>query len=167
MKAEAERMAALGYPPTHDEKPPKFPMKFREFLRRMFGGRLHDERLHLFRKYLFDSTKVSEYYRGGHGSHQALIDAASKTTDELIGKYNREGITEPNWYITLRGDISRWRKANRIFQRQQANKSRWLKENRKKLLRLLQRRVSDLSQAEKCRLAKPKRKKVTGSHSKK
>jgi hypothetical protein len=166
MQAEAKRMAALGYPETTKEKPPRFPMKFREFLRRMFGGRLHSERLHLYRKYLYNSFQVSEYFQGGHASAAARNSAADQKRDALIAKQNIEGIKDPHSYAVVKEDIIKWRKENRIFQRKNAAKNRWLKENRKKLLAVLCRRISDISQSKECRFAKPKPKKSAGSHPK-
>jgi hypothetical protein len=102
-----------------------------------------------------------------HSSHEARVAAAEKKTEEWIAKLNRGGIVDANWYLRATPHISEWRKANRHQQRKDANTKRWLKENRKKLLRVLLARVTALSQAEKCSLARPKTKKVTGSHRKK
>lgn len=167
-QADAQIQAALGFAPT--PKPPKFPMKFRVFLRRAFGGRLHCDRLHLYRKYLLQQFEVEVWFRGGlmrvqNPQHRTL--AAEKLRDEFLINISRDGITDPERFSAEFQDIQRWRQLNKVQQRKEANKSRWLKENRKKILALLQRRISDMSQGEKCRFAKPKGKKVTGSHLKK
>src|SRR5580700_7973224 len=106
---------------TKNMKPPKFPMKFNVFLRRAFGGRLHSERLHMFRKFLV-SYLFSQYVDPE--------DIAAKT----IGKMNQSGFYNPTAYFKLMEDIKKWREANRIQQRKEAAKSRWAKEKLKKSL---------------------------------
>ena len=142
-------------------------MKFRQFLRRMFGGRLHSERLHLYRKYLYQSFQVSEFFGGGHVSEASRLATAEKKTDELIAKQSAEGMSNPDWYFTLQQDIKRWRLLNRLDQRKKANKSRWLKETRKKLLTVLENRIRVISQAKTCSLAPTRRRESAGSHRKK
>lgn len=170
-QADAQIQAALGFAPT--PKPPKFPMKFRVFLRRAFGGRLHCDRLHLYRKYLLQQFEVEVWFRGGlmrvqnPQQRQQRTLAAEKLRDEFLEKMSRDGVTDPEWFSAVFQEIQRWRQLNRVQQRKDANQSRRLKENRKKILRLLQNRISELSQAEKYRFAKPKAKKVTGSHRRK
>jgi len=138
-------------------KPPKFPMKFKDFLRRAFGGRLHAERLRLFRKFL-----VSEYtYFSKEGEDKEDIPT------KLISALSENGIASQGSYYGFVQQIGQWRAINKVQQRKDANKNRWLKENRKKILVVLQKRISDMSQAEKRRFAKLKAKKVTGSHLKK
>jgi hypothetical protein len=100
-------------------KIPNFPMKFREFLRRAFGGRLHSERLRLFRKYLVFSFS----------NYVDPEDIAAKT----IEKFSRMGITNPNYFFEVVRDISNWRENNRIQQRRNAAKSRWQKHSKKSL----------------------------------
>jgi hypothetical protein len=96
---------------------PPFPMKFRKFLRIAFGGRLHDERLHLFRKCVHASSVRTE--RNSR--------AAERKTADVIAKLNREGITDPDWYLSALEIIKAWRAKNRIEQRRQAAKARWKK----------------------------------------
>lgn len=129
-------------------KPPKFPMKFREFLRRAFGGRLHGDRLHMFRKFL-----KSEYSYGN-----------PDVPTSLISKISEAGIRDQDTYYGFVGQIKQWRAVNRLQQRKAAGQTRWLKESRKKLLTVLQKRINALSQTEKCSLASRKVKKVAGSH---
>jgi len=156
-------MAALGFGTT--PKPPKFPMKFKVFLRWEFGGRLHADRIRLFRKFLFQEFQYSRELQGL--SPEARDAAAIAMRDKLIADLSRDGIHDLNWYFRTNERISEWRKENRHQQRKDANASRHLKENRRKFLRLLRWRIAALSQSEKCSLASPKRKKVTGSQLKK
>jgi hypothetical protein len=153
MKLRAKMNEAIGFGSIDKPamKPPKFPMKLKVFLRRAFGGRLHSDRLYLFRKFL-----KSEYSFGHEDMPEKLLETFSKS-----------GITSSKSYYGFIQQIKQWRKINRVRQRQTASKSRWLKEARKKLLRLLHGRINALSQQEKCSLASKKGKKVTGSHRKK
>jgi hypothetical protein len=110
----------LGYPGPKATKEPRFPMKFREFLRRIFGGRYHADRLHLYRKFLFEHFEAAS-------SKQAEAQVI-----EIIKKQGQEGITNPNWFFEVKHEIPRWRRLNRINQRKEAAKSRWLKEKQRK-----------------------------------
>jgi len=146
----AKRESALGFGPTH--RPPKFPMKFKVFLQRAFGGRLYADRLHLFRKFL-----NSEYnFIPGYDVPAKLLKAMTEN-----------GIRDDKSYYVCIEQIRQWKQINRFQQRRDANESRWLKENRKKILKLLQKRITDMSQTETCRFAKPIAEKVAGSHRKK
>ncbi len=100
----------------------------------MFGGRLHGERLRLYRKYLCNSFQVSEHFKGGHSSESARNLAAEKNAVALIAKQNRDGLDDPTYYFGLKEDIAKWRNANRILQRKNAAKARWAKEQSKKPL---------------------------------
>ena len=101
-------------------KPPHFPMKFKEFLRRAFGGRLHSERLRLFRKFL-----VKSYL-------SAYVEPESVAA-ELIGRLNQNGLIDPSTYFNWIREIADWRSINRIQQRRDAAKSRWQKNPKKSL----------------------------------
>ena len=92
---------------------------------------------------------------------------AEKMRDDFIVKLSTEGISDQVRCFELIHHLQQWQKSNRIEQRKQANQSRWLKENRKKLLWLLNWRKNALSQTEKCSLASPKPKISAGSHFKK
>ena len=166
LKAQAQIDAAVGIVRPTPARPPKFPMKFREFLRRMFGGRLHADRLRLYRKFVFQEMRHEAMLQGIRPP-AAQEAAAEVMRDELIAKLSCEGITDPSWYFHTNERIHFWRKSNRLQQRRAANEKRWLKESRKKILWLLQKRISDMSQREKCSFASPKGKKVTGSHRRK
>jgi hypothetical protein len=95
-------------------------MKFKEFLRRAFGGRLHSERLRLFRKFLIKYTLAS------------FVDPELVAAD-LIGKLNRNGLQSPATYFTWIREIEVWRSNNRIQQRRDAAKSRWQKKPKNSL----------------------------------
>lgn len=166
-EAEARKDAALGFGPPYKPNPPKFPMKFKVFLRRIFGGRLHADRLRLFRKFAFEELRSQQLAKDRELTPEAAGAAAEVMRDKLIADLNRDGIHDLNWLFRTTERIALWRPSNRINQRRDANSSRWLKENRKKILAILHRRISDISHAEKCSLAKLKAKKVTGSHRKK
>jgi hypothetical protein len=145
MKSEAKIKAALGF-----AKPPKFPMTFRQFLRRMFGGRLHSVRLGFFRRFL-----VEEYFASYADPQEVAV--------RQIGLFNKNGI-QSYPYFYFEKDIAKWRLANHFRQRKKANSSRWIKEKRKKILAVLQHRINALSQTGKYSLASQKRKKSAGSH---
>jgi hypothetical protein len=104
---------------TKGIKPPKFPMKFKEFLRRAFGGRLHSERLRLYRKYLVCSFS----------NYVDPEDVAAKT----IEKFSRNGISNPTYFFEVVREIAEWRANNRLQQRRNAAKSRWQKKSKKSL----------------------------------
>jgi hypothetical protein len=109
----------LGCPVKRPEKPPHFPMKFREFLRRALGGRLHAERLRFFRKFL-----VSIFF--------APCDDPEAVSMEMIGKLSQNGINDPDSYFTFMREIKEWRPKNKIQQCRNAANSRWAKEKSKK-----------------------------------
>ena len=139
-KAQGKIEKALGF-----GRAPKFPMKFAEFLRLAFGGRHHDERLRLYRKLLYEDSLARQYFQGGPDSREARESEAHKRAIEFIEKLKREGITDNHWYFIAIQQIADWRVRNRIQQRKSANSARWLKENRKKLLRLLHWRANAVS----------------------
>ena len=153
---------ALGYPSVSQPlvrpmKPPKFPLKFKEFLRRAFGGTRHMERLHLFRKYLLNMYSQIEELK--HLSPEAREAEAIVRRDKLIATYNQEGVHEiPFGYFMER--IPAWREHSHVAQRQAAAQSRWEKEKQKKILALPKTAESALSQDEKRSLASKKNKKV-------
>jgi hypothetical protein len=95
-------------------------MKFKEFLRRAFGGRHYSERLHFFRKFL-ETDYCTKY-----------VDP-EKTAAEIIGDLGRSGVqsTTYNYFIS---EIKEWRPRNRLQQRKDAAKKRWAKEKLKKSL---------------------------------
>lgn len=160
---------SIGQPIVKPMKPPKFPMKFKEFLRRMFGGRLHADRLRSYRRYLFEKCELEIFNQDTQRVHspESRNAAAEKMRDDLIAKYSHEGIIDIRWYIAAEEAIKRWKHHIRLRQRRDANKSRWDKEKRKKILELPKTNESGVSQGDKCSLASPKGKKGAGSHPKK
>ena len=96
-------------------------MKFKEFLRRAFGGRLHSERLRLYRKYLVEDYSNSNYCY------------PERVAAETIEKFNRNGINNPTYFFGAIRQINDWRANNRIRQRKEAAKARWAKKPKKSL----------------------------------
>jgi hypothetical protein len=110
---------------------PDFPMKFKEFLRRAFGGRLHSDRLRLFRKFLVNHLFAS------------YVNPEEMAVDHIAGWIKNK--MQPTAYFHIIQEIKEWRPRNKIQQRRNANESRRLKENRKKILYLLKNRLTDIS----------------------
>jgi hypothetical protein len=108
-------------------KAPHFPMNFRTFLRRMFGGRLHADRLHLYRKYLFASIRVEHWFKGRSATEEERELAIQADVEKVIAKNSQEGFKDPQWYFELEDSIKRWRVANRVNQRREAARARWSK----------------------------------------
>jgi len=110
-------------------KPPKFPMKFKEFLRRAIGGRLHGDRLHIFRKYWCAMLEVYAELGSGPslGNDNRTDEGRLKKTNDVIEKFTREGVDEIFFKSNQRA-IAAWRSENRIQQRRNAAKKRWEKE---------------------------------------
>jgi hypothetical protein len=168
MEAEKRRLAAIfsgPWPPKPIPKPnPKYPMKFKQFLRLAFGGRLYAERLRLFRKYMLHEIQQAEHLK--KLSQKAREIEAIDQRDKFIVELQRDGVDETTG-VAHRPRIAAWRAWNRINQRVQAIKSRWDKEKRKKILELPKSEGSGVSKDEKCSLVSKKRKKVTGSYPRK
>jgi len=143
----------------------RFPMTFRVFLRHQFGGRLHADRLLLFKKYLLEDYLETKEVRDLPPEDREA--AASAMRDKLISTLSREGIGNPNWYFYANERIQEWRKANRVRQRRAAIKTRWDKEKQKKILALTKPGESVVSKGGKCGLVSKKDKNVTGSYPKK
>jgi hypothetical protein len=109
-------------------------MSFKEFLRRTFGGRLHDQRLHLYRKYLSQNFQIEQWFTARDKTIESRDITAAKNTEDFIAKLKKEGIKDPDWYFPVLHEIKRWRVQNQIQQRKEAAKSRWAKEKSKKSL---------------------------------
>ena len=71
-------------------KPPKFPMTFRELLRRIIGGRLHGERLHIFRKFWCAQLKQCEHFDYAGVEDIKTDEGRLNKANEVIEKYTRE-----------------------------------------------------------------------------
>lgn len=104
-----------------EPKPLQFPIKFKVFLRLVFGGRYHAERLRMFRKYwCFMLKEMAETGPRRGKTDEARLNQAS----EIIAMWNREGVDEDD-YRYHSGMIPKWRKQNRSEQRRAAALSRW------------------------------------------
>lgn len=133
MKAQAKIDATVGIVTSKQPRPAKFPMKFKEFLRRMFGGRYHADRLYLFRKYLrwrLEPEYVADCIVSPGGVDR--IATTEKRADDRLAELNRNGVTDPEWYSQAASSIKTWRKINQTEKRRNAAKSRWAKEKSKK-----------------------------------
>lgn len=104
---------------------PRFPMKFKECLRRIIGGRSFGNRLHLFRQ--FWSAKLNE--SSEYQTEAARLDEVS----EQISYYNLHQVSAGAYADIARG-FHAWRKERDRQQRVNAIKSRWDKQKRKKSL---------------------------------
>ena len=125
-----------------ERKPPDFPMPFKVFLRDAFGGRLYAERLRMFRKFL---RWFYQNFTTAQGRKTA--QAPEILTDSQINGLAANGVSDPHWYFETVRDIQGWRKENRVQQRHAAINSRWIKYQRKKLLRVLENRLVLLRKA--------------------
>jgi hypothetical protein len=116
-------------------KPLKFPLKFKVFLRLIIGGRLHSERLHIFRN--FWCAMLKKHYElgsyAGFGDDNTTNEGRQNMTANMVEKYNRDGVDELN-FNRFKADITCWRNRNRIEQRRNAAKCRWEKQSAKKSL---------------------------------
>ncbi|MGD0813243.1 MAG: hypothetical protein ABSA83_06540 [Verrucomicrobiota bacterium] len=130
-------------------KPLVFPIKFKACLRLSVGGRLHKDRLNVFRGYWCTQLKgMADYYRhynmpGGEETDEQRIAKA----DRMIDKFMREGVDE-SWFSNIKNGIAEWRRRNMVQQRKNARASRTLKSHRRKILFLLQNRISTLRRME-------------------
>jgi hypothetical protein len=133
MKAQAKIDAAVGIVKPKQPRPPKFPMKFKEFLRRAFGGRYHADRLHLFRKCMFEQFEFYTVMRAALGKTENNREkSAGQKVDELVVRLSQYGITDGVWGFERIYSLREWQKQNRVDQRRNAAKSRWAKEKLKK-----------------------------------
>jgi hypothetical protein len=113
----------IGVP---EPKPIKFPMKFKEFLRRTIGGRLHGDRLHTFRKYWRHALKVYADLQPVPPERKTM-EFFETETDKHIAEFNLEGVDE-RFFKHHKREIAAWRSENRIQQRRNAAKKRWGKD---------------------------------------
>src|SRR6266567_1057612 len=82
MKAERDRPG----------KPLKFPMKFRGFLRHAFGGRLHSDRLRIFRKYW--RWALCSYAEREGRAEDLGPEVQDRKITEVIERHKRVGVDE-------------------------------------------------------------------------
>jgi hypothetical protein len=80
------------------------------------------------------------------GEDYSTAESREKVTDSRIAFYNANGVIETAYRLHFR-HIRSWRAFTNRQQRKDAINSRWLKlkENRKKILLLLKKRISDIS----------------------
>jgi maltodextrin utilization protein YvdJ len=123
-------------------RPIKFPLKFRVFLRLAIGGRSYGDRLHIFRKY--HNAYLQTVIQPNPGEDYSTAESREKVTDSRIAFYNQNGLIESAYRLHF-NNIRSWRGFTNRQQRKNAINSRWLKENRKKILTLLKKRISDIS----------------------
>src|ERR1035441_1592102 len=123
-------------------RPIKFPLKFRVFLRLAIGGRSYGDRLHIFRKY--HNAYLQTVIQPNPGEEYSTAESREKVTDSRIAFYNQNGLIESAYRLHF-NNIRSWRGFTNRQQRKNAINSRWLKENRKKILTLLKKRISDIS----------------------
>ena len=104
-------------------------MKFKEFLRRTIGGRLHSDRLHIFRKYWCAMLEIyAELGSSPSPENDNRTDEGRlKMTNDAIEKFAREGVDEI-FFKSHQRAIAAWRSENRIQQRRNAAKKRWEKQ---------------------------------------
>jgi maltodextrin utilization protein YvdJ len=122
-------------------RPIKFPLKFRVFLRLAIGGRSYGDRLHIFRKY--HNAYLQTVIQPNPGEDYSTAESREKVTDSRIAFYNANGVIETAYRLHF-NNIRSWRAFTQRQQRKDAINTRWLKENRKKILTLLKKRISDI-----------------------
>jgi hypothetical protein len=107
-------------------KPPKFPLKFKVFLRLAIGGRSYGDRLRIFRKYWCYMLKI--YADLEHvPPERKTAEFFEAEANKVIAKHQLEGVDE--WFLkTHSRAIAAWRSENRIQQRRNAAKKRWEKQ---------------------------------------
>lgn len=108
-------------------KPIVFPLPFKIFLRYAIGGRLHSERLHIFRKF-WCQMLVDAAIRGRHyGQPGPYFDTEEERLDQaniMIAKLKQEGILE-NDFRRYFESLQQWRHSIRLGQRRNATKASW------------------------------------------
>ena len=122
----------------------QFPMKCKECLRRVIGRRSYGENLPIFKRF-FQHYLKSSAVKSGEPTHQQTDEYNEQRTVDFIKWFNREGV-DAGFYQLFVAEIPKWRKEHRVKpQKSAAAKSRWLKENRKKILTLLIKRINAIS----------------------
>jgi hypothetical protein len=118
-------LGALLRPPRQPTppKPIQFPMKLKEFLRRLIGGRSYGNRLALFRRYWRYVSALSVRKKS-----DAEIE---KSLHAILEEFSAEGVDEVSYDYHSKV-FPNWRKMMLRDQRRNAAKSRWVKEKRKK-----------------------------------
>jgi hypothetical protein len=135
-------------------KEPKFPMKFKTFIRWIVPKpRQHVLRLEIFKRYiiyeftsLFRLKQIAERTPLAERESPELL--AKNECEEMISRLTREGVSGPSDGVDFFGwkaYIVKWRSARRIEQRKEARAAGVLKEKRRKFLRVLLNRISAIS----------------------
>lgn len=145
-----------------------FPMKFKECLRRIIGGRSYGYNLPIFKafwRHLLKSTAI----QNGYPAWEQTDEFIETRTLGFIERLKTEGVDQ-GWFKTFAAQIPEWRQAHRINpQRKDAAIWRWLRleENRIKLLIVLTHRINALSHPKKPSKVKSRIRKMSISHRKK
>ena len=125
----------------------RFPMPFKEALRRIIGGRTRAYRLALFREYWRWELRAVAKSNGKDFQPHGPDDS----TDAWVAKLSKEGMPE-EWFRSIHDFWPAWKDVRKIFnvrkQRQGAINSRWKKYHQKRLLRVLEQRIVILRKGE-------------------
>ena len=150
----------------HYERLGQFPMKFKECLRRVIGGRSYGYNLPIFKAFWRNLLKTTAI-QNGYSAYEQTDEYIEERTIGFVNLLKSKGV-DRGWFNTFEAQIPTWRKAHRINpQRKNAANSRWLKEKRKKLLAVLIHRINELSHDKGTLKVKVRIKKISISHSKK
>ena len=146
--------------------PSDFPMRFKECLRRVIGGRNYGYNLPIFKKFYRHYLK-SIAVKNGYPSYEQSDEYIETRVLEFIEWFKTNRI-DKGFFTLFSTEIPIWRMEHRIKpQRKDAANSRWLKENRKKLLVILIQRINELSHRQETKKVKVRMKKMSISHRKK
>jgi hypothetical protein len=146
----------------------QFPMKFKECLRRVIGGRSYGYNLPIFKAFWRHLLKSSAI-QNGYAAWEYSDEIIESRTLAFIERLKTEGVDQ-GWFKTFEAQIPVWRKEHRIKpQRKDAAIMRWLKleEIRIKILTILNHRISELSHPKTTQKVKVRIKKMSISHRKK
>ena len=113
-------------------KPPTFPISFKECLRRVIRGRLHGDRLHLFRKYWASQLKQFENMDYAELECIKTDEGRLNKANVMIEKFTRDGV-DKYWFDSISAGFPKWRQEYRIQQRRNASNMRWGKNPKKSL----------------------------------
>ena len=99
----------------------------------MIGGRLHSDRLHLFRRFWASQLKQFENMDYAASEGIKTEEGRLNKANLMIEKLTRDRVDQ-YWFISLSNSFPKWRQENRIQQRRDAANKRWGKEKSKKSL---------------------------------
>ena len=127
--------------PSFPVKDSDFPMKFKECLRRFIGRRSYGDNLPIFKEFHRHYLK-SIAIRNGYPAREQTDEYLEQRTLDFIEWFKRDGVKK-DMYELYSTEIPAWRKEHRVIpQCRAAANSRWLKENRKKILVILLKRIN-------------------------